>query len=54
MTLEEQTDEPPTVDADPDVRLLLLWNRFQPSTHNCRAPLGAQRLKELRSVLAGY
>jgi uncharacterized damage-inducible protein DinB len=54
MTLEDQTDEAPTVDADPDIRLLLLWNRFQPSVHNCVAPLGTQRLRDLRSVLAGY
>ncbi len=54
MTLEDQTNEPPTIDSEPDIRLLLLWNRFQPTRHRCTAPLGARQMLELRSVLRGY
>jgi hypothetical protein len=54
MTIEEQTEEQPTIDAEPDIRLLPLWNRFQPTLRNCVAPRGTQRLREVRSVLRGY
>jgi uncharacterized protein (TIGR03083 family) len=54
MTIEEQTEEQPTIDTDPDIRLLLLWNRFQPTLRHCVAPMGTPQLRELRSVLRGY
>jgi uncharacterized damage-inducible protein DinB len=54
MTLEAQTDEQPAVQTEPDLRLLLLWNRFQPTLRNCEAPLGTEQLRKLRSVLQGY
>jgi Mycothiol maleylpyruvate isomerase N-terminal domain len=54
MMLEAQNDEAPTLDTEPDIRLLLLWNRFQPTLRNCAAPKGTRQLTELRSVLLGY